>query len=167
MVITRQRLGPWRPALNWNCTVFLLGSLAACIPTFFVVAPFVVLYPDGPPRVVEWWVLRLTQLMQCFVIAWAGGKLALWYFHRYWLVSYGEMQKPMLWMAGVVLGIPILAGLAIALQKYGATAAMLAQAATIYGAFVSCFLVGSFHYARKLRPIGEQGNAGDSREKRT
>jgi hypothetical protein len=77
------------------------------------------------------------------------------------------MQKPMLWMAGVVLGIPILAGLAIALQKYGATAAMLAQAATIYGAFVSCFLVGSFHYARKLRPIGEQGNAGDSREKRT
>jgi len=101
--------------------------------------------------------------MQCVVIAWAGGKLALWYFHRYWLVSYGEMQKPMLWIAGVVVSIPIVAGLAIALQKYGATAAMLAQAATIYGAFVFCFLVGSFHYARKLRPIGEQGNAADSR----
>jgi hypothetical protein len=81
MVIARQRLGPWRAALNWNCAVFLLGSLAACVPTLLVVAPFVVLYPDGPPRAVGWCVLRLTQLMQCVVIAWAGGKLALWYFH--------------------------------------------------------------------------------------
>jgi ethanolamine transporter EutH len=146
-------MNPWRTALNWHLGVLLFGSLAATVLVFIpFIAVLLAIYGSAGPGETPalWYALRIAQILQSLVIGLAGGYLTLRYFRRRFSIAYEDMRRQLRVIGFGTMGLLVLLSMIIALLRYGPTPAMLSTSVVIFGAFVVCFLMGSFHFARKL-----------------
>jgi hypothetical protein len=146
-----KQMGPWRAAFNWHMGVFVFGSLAATVLTVPCVIVLFLVYGQNPGDSKSAWIaVRVVQILQNFVIGFAGGALTLRYFRRRLPMTYGQMRGPMIITVGLIAALPVLLGVGIGLSRYGPTLQMILTASVIFGVFIACFLAGSFYFARKL-----------------
>ena len=133
--------------------MLFFGSLVATgLITVPFIAVFLAVYGSAGPGQAPafWYALRIAQILQGLVMGLAGGYLTLRYFRRRFSIAYEDMRRPLRVIGFATTGLLVLLSMVIALFRYGPTSAMLLTSLVVFGAFAACFLMGSFHFARKL-----------------